>query len=272
MAIYISSDIQFNSINLEQFSNEKDSEICALKLQTVWNSFIVICIYRAPSGKFTYFLNQLEIILNKLYNSSNSLIICGDFNINFLDGNSKIHLLDSLLASFNLSSTVKFPTRIFNNSHILIDNIYIDTHVHQFSVSSLINGLSDHDAQVITLSNISCSTNKKQYSYFRTVNTSSLREFTNLLSYENWEDVFQNTNDDANIIFNNFLNMYLRIFHASFPIKKKRKPINRNPGLLPELESPVLTNRNSLQSTEAVRILNLKCTTKNIVRSCLQLL
>ena len=45
VAIYISSDVQFNSINLEQFSKEKDFEICALKLQTASNSFIVICIY-----------------------------------------------------------------------------------------------------------------------------------------------------------------------------------------------------------------------------------
>jgi len=53
------------------------------------------------------------------------------------------------------NSTAKFPTRISNNSCTLIDNIYINTYRHEFSVHPLINGLSDHDAQIITLSNIS---------------------------------------------------------------------------------------------------------------------
>jgi Zn-dependent M32 family carboxypeptidase len=37
---------------------------------------------------------------------------------------------------------------------ILIDDIYINTYRHDFSVHPLTNGLSDHDVQIITLSNI----------------------------------------------------------------------------------------------------------------------
>jgi len=65
--IYISKDIQFNTINLDQYNKEKDLEICALKLCLLSSSFTVICIYRSPTGNFTYFLNQMESILNKLY-------------------------------------------------------------------------------------------------------------------------------------------------------------------------------------------------------------
>jgi hypothetical protein len=43
----------------------------------------------------------------------------------------------------------------------------------------------------------------------------SIRAFKDLLSYENWEDVFLEEN--VNIIFNNFLNTYLRIFNTCFP-------------------------------------------------------
>ena len=104
------------TINLDQYNTEKDHEICALKLHTLSSSFTVICIYRSPTGNFYYFLNQLESILNKIYNKSTDLILCGDFNINYLDENSRKHLLNSPLASFSLFSTVKFPTRIFNDS------------------------------------------------------------------------------------------------------------------------------------------------------------
>ena len=96
----------------------------------------------------------MESILNIMYKTPTELILCGDFNINYLNDNSRKHLLDSLLASFSIFSISKFPTRIFNNSCTLIDNIYVNTHRHDLSVYPLINGLSDHDAQIITSSNI----------------------------------------------------------------------------------------------------------------------
>jgi len=145
VCIYISNDIQFNTIDLDQYNKEKDLEICALKLYLLASNFTTICIYRSPTGNFTYFLNQLESILNEMYKTSTKLILCGDFNINYRNDNSRKHLLDSLLASFSLFSTVKFPTRIFNNFCTLTDNIYINTYRHDFSVHPLINGLSDSD-------------------------------------------------------------------------------------------------------------------------------
>jgi hypothetical protein len=81
---------------------------------------------------------------------STNIILCGDFNINHLDDSRKKHL-ESLLDSINLSSTVMFPTRICNNSYSLIDNIYTNTKWRNFLITPLINGLSDHDGQIIDL-------------------------------------------------------------------------------------------------------------------------
>ena len=98
--------------------------------------------------------------------------------------------MESLLASFHLFSTVKFPTRISNNSRTLIDNIYINTNGYNFSVSPLINGLSDHDAQLINLTHIPSTTPKRLFSLSRRIDSDSIFKFTDLLSYKNWEDVF----------------------------------------------------------------------------------
>jgi hypothetical protein len=125
VCIYISKNISFNAINLDQYIKEKDLEICALKLCLLSRCFTVICIYRSPTGDFTYFLNQLESIMNRTCKTSTHIILCGDFNINYLNDNSRKHILDALLASFGLSSTVQFPTRISNQSCTLIDNIFI---------------------------------------------------------------------------------------------------------------------------------------------------
>ena len=55
----------------------------------------------------------------------------------------------------------------------------------------------------------------------RNYDDSSISEFNMNLSYENWENVFNSASDnDINIIFNNFLNMYLRIFYCCFPLHK----------------------------------------------------
>ena len=189
VCIYVLKDIQFNTINLDQYNKEKDLKICALKLCLLSSRFTIICIYRYPTGNFTYFLNQLESIFNKMYTST-EFILCGDFNVNYLNDNSRKRLLESVLACFNLFSTVKFPTRTFNNCCTLIDNIYINTYRHDFSAHPLINDLSDHDLQIITLSNIFISILRHIFSYTRKTDNNSISKCTFPLSYKNWEDVF----------------------------------------------------------------------------------
>ena len=118
---------------------------------------------------------------------------------------------------------MKFPTRISNNSCTLIDNIYISTYRHEFSVHTLINGLSDHDA------NILISVPRHVFSFTGKINNSSISKFTFMLSYENWEDVSLEKN--VNITFNNFLNTFLRIFYSSFPVNKSQYSYNQKPWL-----------------------------------------
>ena len=91
--------MQFIAVNLDQYNKEKDLEICALKLNISSNSFTIICIYRSPTGNFSYFLHQLELILTKIYKISNEIILCGDFIINNPNDGSRKDLLNSLLAS-----------------------------------------------------------------------------------------------------------------------------------------------------------------------------
>jgi len=241
VSIFVSSDIQFHAINLDHFNKEKDLEICALKIGLPQKNFIIICIYRSPTGNFKYFINQLEVILNSLYKGSTHLILCGDFNINHFDVSSRKHLLESLLASFNLFSTVTFPTRIATNSSTLIDNIYIDINSCNFTVYPLINGLSDHDAQVIKVSNLYNINPKNHYTFTRRIDSNSTLTFIDLLSYENWEEVFLENN--VNVIFNNFLNTYLRIFNASFPIVKSKGSTKSNPWITTGIRISCTTKR-----------------------------
>ena len=124
-----------------------------------------------------------------------------------------------MLASYSLHNTVQFPVRIQGNSHTLIDNIFINTFKHdEFSLYPVLNGLSDHDAQIIIISTIPIHDSRNLFHYSRKIDKYSVNNFKLQFNYELWEEIF--TTDNVNINFNNFLNTYLRLFYACFPIKK----------------------------------------------------
>ena len=150
-----------------------------------------------------------------IYSNNNEIIICGVFNVNYLTDSTHKQLLDLLLASYGLSSTDQFPTRIQNNSYFAIDNIFINTHKFcDFSVSPIINRLSDHDAQNIIIHNFLDRNCNTKISFKQRIDAFSIKDLNIKLSYESWEDIF--TEDDVNTIFNNFLNTCLRNFIPVF--------------------------------------------------------
>jgi len=79
-------------------------------------------------------------------------IICGDININYLNESENKNQLDNLLLSYNLTSIINFPTRVQNTTATAIDNIFIDvSQFESYTVTPTINGMSDHDAQLLII-------------------------------------------------------------------------------------------------------------------------
>jgi len=107
-----------------------------------------------------------------------------------------------LLANYNLTSIVNFPTRTTHGSCTAIDNFFINVS-QNYSIKPLVNGISDHDAQLLVLHNIIRPTLKLATFYIRDYNDYSIHEFLVRLSMESWDEVFAGNN--TNIIFNKFL-------------------------------------------------------------------
>jgi len=143
-------------------------------------------------------------------------VICGDININYLENCKIRQQLDTLLQTNNLIGTVSFPTRKSKVSTTATDNIFI-TRTKNYIINPHINGLSDHEVQIIMIENIVLTKQIKNITTKRDINDQNILEFQLLLGHENWEEIFME--DDANTSFNKFLNIYLRIFHSCF-IKK----------------------------------------------------
>ena len=106
---YIHESLKFTNISLQKFCKEQDIEICAVQLKLKEKNVIILCVYRAPSGNFDYFLKTLDNILNSLYNHKTEFIINGDININYLETSNKKQLFDNLSATCNLRSLYIFP-------------------------------------------------------------------------------------------------------------------------------------------------------------------
>ena len=195
-------------------------ETCAIKINSLSVLITIICIYRSPTDNFTFFFKNMDAVLSLHRKAGNEIIICGDINVDYLNEKCyKCHQLDTLLISYNLISTVKFPTRSVNGTSSTIDNIFIDKiHVDNHTLHPLINGLSDHDGQILQLNNINISTRLNKTKTIRNFSKHNVQNFKIHLSYEIWDTIFGK--QDVNEVFNNFHNIFLRIFHSSFPEKE----------------------------------------------------
>ena len=106
-----------------------------------------------------------------------------------------------LLATYSLKSTVNFPMRT-------------------------INGLSDHDAELLKLENTVAPIQEFASYCVRNINSSIIYKFQCKLSAEGWQDVFEGS--ETNVIFNNFLNIYLKTCNACLTKSKHNSAYRDN--------------------------------------------
>jgi hypothetical protein len=102
-------------------SVEKIFEMSLIKLPGC-----IVCVYRSPDGQFDKFLNKLELVIQKLQMKDQILILCGNWNTDFLHEDGNLKDLTDLLLKYNLVNTVQSSTRITESTRTLIDVIIIN--------------------------------------------------------------------------------------------------------------------------------------------------
>ena len=109
-----------------------------LKTQT-----IVSCLYRKPSSKIADFIECIEGMFSCI---KGSIYICGDFNIDLLNydvNNSTKNFVDQMF-SMSLFPLINQPTRITNQCHSIIDNIYTNSTNEDIISGVIIADINDH--------------------------------------------------------------------------------------------------------------------------------
>jgi len=199
---------------------KKDIEICAVKLHILSHTIIKITVYRSPTVNIAYIINNLKAALNQVHNNTVDIILCGDFNINYFNDNQNKQAVNSLLPTYRIYSIIDLATRFQNISHTMVDKIYIYKFKNEnYSVYSLINSLSYHNAQILSLSTIILPDYRNEIYAHMKISKHSLNKFQTCLNYEAWENVLSNNDNNTNTNFNNFLNTSLGKFYTSFPKK-----------------------------------------------------
>lgn len=211
-----------NYVNLDYVSNlsvEKDFECSAIKCTVKENEyFIILTLYRSPDGNVSIFFDKLNIALNLLIKNhrKHNIIICGDFNINFLlPSKNRTDLLD-IFNSYCIIPTIKEFTRVKS----CIDNICVNLNEELYESSVINNGVSDHNAQIISVQIKNDINNKKRVIYRELNNPDNVRYFCNLLKNENWDNILNST-CDVNTKFGIFCDTFLYHFEIAFPVKTK---------------------------------------------------
>jgi hypothetical protein len=181
-----------------------------MQIRCKGNKINIIALYRAPAGNFDYFLNKLDHILNSLSKYNTEFIICDDINVNYLENNSRKVQLDDVLRMYNLKSTVYFPTRTTKNSAMLIDNIFINSS-RNYNIKQCVNGLSNHDAQLIAISNPTVTRGTQKRFHKREINKNSIAEFqsTTWMCFRNIQNSMQSVQDIRLILITVYQNLNL---------------------------------------------------------------
>lgn len=233
VCIYGISSISYNYRRLsflDKFCVEGIFECCGVDIFCY--NIILIAIYRVPNSDFDMFLQKIYELLEEVCCYDKTIIMGGDYNINFLKENNETSLFLDLVHSFNCNILIKEPTRVTSRSQTCIDNIV--TNSVEISLCNVVDThLSDHYGQLLTLELGEVATSDN-FVEVRNMCTRNVDRYIECLQTELWATVLsEKTTDDA---FDRFAEIIKYYFLKCFPIKRVRNKAKRFIKLTPDIQ------------------------------------
>jgi exonuclease III len=109
---YLLKSLIYETINLDKFCHDKDIEACAISINTISCRLCILAIYRSPSNNYDNFLDQIELMLHRICIRNVTMILCGDFNVNYMKDCNKKVKLDDVLAPLISRVLFHFPLEL----------------------------------------------------------------------------------------------------------------------------------------------------------------
>jgi len=203
VSIFVKDIINFVELNLEKYHSEIDFELCGILLDDL--DLYVISVYRSPAGNVNTFFELFEAALKALINKRR-IIVCWDFNINFLDSESKDTLnFSNLLRSLNLTYTDIWPTRL----EACLDNVIVNFLSESYVINKCCGLFADHDPLLFQYFYNNHNVNDAGVSSFiRTQSDADIEKFRELLTEKcSFIDSYINGIFNVSELFDGYLNL-----------------------------------------------------------------
>ena len=124
-AIYVRDSLPFKNHSYLMINELENCMIEILRPKT--KKLFIRCVYRAPNKPLENYINQLNSVILKLPNDSESILL-GDFNVD-LSTNSRSpsrQMLNNFSRQLHLDQVITEPTRITETSQTMIDLIFVN--------------------------------------------------------------------------------------------------------------------------------------------------
>ena len=235
VGIYTKSNYNVSILEEVSYFIENVFESLVLKVEIPnIKKFICVSLYKPPGCKFMttsrhmeIFFNYLNEMLQKLEKFKLPVYILTDSNIDLMKIGVNEHSSDlfNTMLGFGFFQIIGKSTRVTNETHTLIDQIYTSDKVEYLNSGVIIDSLSDHFITFCSIKQNKAKNSKgPSFVYKRNFDVHNKEVFKNYISTLTWNNVIASNcpNEAYDIFWDDFYN----IFELSFP--KKKVKINRN--------------------------------------------
>ena len=179
----------------------------------------IVCgvIYRQHNDP-EQFLQYVDFTLEKLSSSDKVVYLMGDFNIDLLKSEISDYSQNFLLSlqCYSFFPVIDKPTRVYNNSATLIDNIFLNRFDHKISGGNIVSDISDHYSQFCFIhslipKNFTAKHKIRDYSNF------SEECFINDVLDTDWDNSM--TYGSVDKCFSSFYNKFNKLINKHAPLK-----------------------------------------------------
>lgn len=208
VAIYARDGEVYRDVNLACFSIPFHAEFAGIVCTEL--DCLVIAVYRSPArGLFQVFFEQLDKLLNALSVSFEKLIVLGDFNCDPDRCPKEARILDNIMTSYNLESTVTGYTRVTKSSMSRLDDVYINFFLNNYKTELHDPAISDHAGQIITLKRVHSF--KRNRVYKNIISQPALVNLKAMLSSHSWAELYEGGlgGEDAMSLFFDVVTSYM---------------------------------------------------------------
>lgn len=222
VAIYVRDSLEQKTEAVDVFHHCKEvtCEAAMVRITIGKEHLYVTGVYRSPRGNLDEALEILSDVIEETKAENHPSVIMGDINVNRLVPDKESRSLEEMLASHNMTRLPLPATRITYSSATSIDCVCSNLPMLKIQAAVIHAGLSDHTAQLSTIS-LKSSKKKETTSFLqRQMHTENLDSLNTLLHEENWAGVFNAKS--AEIAYNTFLNTLTLYMNTACPKKKIR--------------------------------------------------